>query len=91
MDPLTLSYRRQLPRSAGTNLLLDARERGHHVAYLMESFFWTPPTDTEPMEPQINKLVEANRNLDTIGYGLNDKILAYFIIVALTEMIRLSK
>ena len=43
-------------------------------------------TDTEPMEPQLNKLVEANQNLETIGCrAANDKSLAYLITMALLE------
>ena len=33
---------------------------GRHVVFLMESFFQTPLTDAELMEPQLNKLVKAN-------------------------------
>ena len=45
-------------------------------------------TDTEPMELQINKLVEANQNLKTIGCGAtNDKSLAYLIVMALPELL----
>jgi hypothetical protein len=54
---------------------------GQRIAYLMESFFQTPLTDAEPMEPQLNKLVEASRNLKSIGCGVNDKTLAYIIIM----------
>ena len=45
-------------------------------------------TDTEPMEPQLNKLIEANQNLKTIGCrAANDKSLAYLIIMALLELL----
>ena len=40
------------------------------------------------MELQINKLVEANQNLKTIGCGAtNDKSLAYLIVMALPELL----
>ena len=59
---------------------------GHRVVYLMQTFYRTMLTDTEPMEPQLNKLVKANQNLETIGCGAaNDKSLAYLIIMALPE------
>ena len=58
---------------------------GRRVAYLMESFFRTPLNDSEPMEPQIQKLIEADQNLQTIGCGVNDKNLAYIIIMALPD------
>ena len=67
---------------------LNARYQGRgncHVAYLMQSFYRMPLTDTEPMEPQLNKLVEANRNLETIRCGVNDKALAYIIVMALLD------
>ena len=35
------------------------------------------------MEQQLNKLIEASRNLEAIGCGVNDKTLAYIIIMAL--------
>ena len=61
---------------------------GCHVAYLTQSFYWTMLTDTEPMELQMNKLVEANQNLKTIGCGAtNDKSLAYLIVMALPELL----
>jgi len=53
------------------------------VAWLMQAFYRTPLTDTEPMEQQLNKLIEASRNLEAIGCGVNDKTLAYIIIMAL--------
>ena len=59
---------------------------GRRVAYLMQSFYCTMLMDTEPMEPQLNKLVEANRNLETIGCrAANNKSLAYLIVMALPE------
>ena len=42
-----------------------------------------PLTDAEPMEAQLNKLIEANRNLTAIGCRVNDKTLAYIIIMAI--------
>ena len=32
---------------------------GRRVAFLMQSFYRSPLTDTEPLEPQINKLIEV--------------------------------
>jgi len=62
------------------------QRRGNcRVAYLMQSFYCMPLTDTEPMEPQLNKLVEANRNLETIRCRVNDKALAYIIVMALPD------
>ena len=51
----------------------------------MQSFYRMLLTNTEPMEPQLNKLVEVNQNLETIGCGVNDKALAYIIIMALPD------
>ena len=55
------------------------------VTYLMESFFCTLLNDLEPMEPQIQKLIEADQNLQTSGCGVNNKNLAYIIIMALSD------
>ena len=61
---------------------------GHHIAYLMQSFYRTMLTNTKPMELQLNKLVEANQNLETIRCrAANDKSLAYLIIIALLELL----
>ena len=57
----------------------------------MESFFQTPLTDAEPMEAQLNKLIEANRNLMAIGCGVNDKTLAYIIIMAVPNSLSTLK
>ena len=60
--------------------------RGNHcIAYLMQSFYRMPLTDTKPMEPQLNKLVEVNRNLETIRCRVNDKALTYIIVMALLD------
>ena len=64
---------------------------GRCVAYLMQSFYHMPLTDTEPMEPQINKLVKANRNLETIGCGVNNETLTYIIIMALPDTLETLK
>ena len=61
------------------------------VAWLMQAFYRTPLTDTEPMEPQINKLIEASRNLEAIGCGVNDKTLAYIVIMALPSTLSMLK
>jgi len=39
------------------------------------------------MEPQLNKLVQANQNLETIGCRVNDKALAYIIIMVLLDLL----
>ena len=64
---------------------------GRHVAFLMESFFQMPLTDAEPMEAQLNKLIEANRNLMAIGCGVNDKTLTYIIIMAILNSLSTLK
>jgi len=64
---------------------------GRRIAYLMRSFFRSSLTDGEPMEPQIDKLVEVNRNLEAISCGVNDETLAYIIIMALPESLSTLK
>ena len=59
--------------------------------YLMESFFQSPLTDGEPMEPQLNKLVKASHNLKSIGCRVNNKTLAYIIIMALPDALSMLK
>jgi len=43
------------------------------------------------MEPQLNKLVEASCNLESIGCGVNDKTLIYIIIMALPNALSMLK
>ena len=50
-----------------------------------------PLTDAEPMEAQLNKLIEANRNLMAIGCRVNDKTLAYIIIMAIPNSLSTLK
>ena len=57
----------------------------------MQAFYRTPLANTEPMEPQINKLIEASRNLEAIGCGVNNKTLAYMIIMALPLSLSMLK
>ena len=55
------------------------------VAYLMEELFHSAVSEAESLEPQINKLLQAARNLDSLGFGLADKVLAFVIVMALPE------
>src|SRR6266850_755653 len=73
---------------------LEARYQGkggHHIVYLMESFFQSSLSDAEPIEPQLNKLVEASCNLDSISCSVNNKTLAYIIIMALSNTLSILK
>ena len=51
----------------------------------MEELFHTTISETESIEPQIAKLLQAARNLDSIGFGLADKVLTFIIVMALLE------
>jgi len=55
------------------------------VAYLMEELFHTAIVESEPLETQINKLLQAARNLESLGFGLADNVLAFVIVMALPE------
>jgi len=57
----------------------------------MESFFQSSLSDAEPIEPQLNKLVEASCNLDSISCSVNNKTLAYIIIMALSNTLSMLK
>ena len=43
------------------------------------------------MEAQLNKLIKANRNLMAISCGINDKTLAYIIIMAIPNSLSTLK
>ena len=51
----------------------------------MEELFHTTISETESIKSQIAKLLQAARNLDSIGFGLADKVLAFVIMMALLE------
>ena len=73
---------------------LTDRFRGkgeQRVAYLMESLFHSAISESEALEPQIEKLREAARNLDSLGFGLSDKVLAFVIVMALPESMSTMK
>ena len=55
------------------------------ITYLMEELFHSAVSETETLEPQINKLLQAARNLDSLGFGLADKVLTFVIMMALSE------
>jgi len=51
----------------------------------MESLFHSAILESKALEPQIEKLREATRNLDSLGFGLSDKVLTFIIVMALPE------
>jgi hypothetical protein len=51
----------------------------------MEELFHSAISEAEPLEPQISKLLQAARNLDSLGFGLTDKVLAFVIVMALPK------
>ncbi len=51
----------------------------------MEELFHTAIVESEPLETQINKLLQAARNLESLGFGLADNVLAFVIVMALPE------
>src|SRR6266478_9678730 len=61
------------------------------VAYRMESLFHSAILESKALEPQIEKLREATRNLDSLGFGLSDKVLVFIIVMALPESMSTMK
>lgn len=78
-------------RNVGTNWLTDSAAKASNVAYLMEELFHSAITEAESLEPQINKLLQAARDLDSLGFGLADKVLAFVIVMALPESLSILK
>ena len=77
-----------LAKDCWDQLTAQYQGRGNRrIAYLMQSFYHMLLTDTKPLEPQLNKLVEVNQNLETIRCGVNDKALAYIIVIALPDLL----
>jgi hypothetical protein len=52
---------------------------------MLEKLLMTPLVDTEPMQPQINALILALQQLAMAGLSVNDKLLAYLLILRLPE------
>jgi hypothetical protein len=51
----------------------------------MEELFRTPLSESKPLEPQVNRLVRVARTLNTLGFDLEDKALAYIIVLKLPD------
>jgi len=65
---------------------LSTRYEGtQNTAILVEELFLTTLSESKPLEPQINKLVRAAHTLNTLGFGLEDKVLAYIIVLKLPD------
>ena len=63
---------------------LSARYEGtQNKALLMEELFRTTLSESKPLEPQVNTLVRVARTLNTLGIDLEDKVLAYIIVLKL--------
>jgi hypothetical protein len=55
------------------------------IAHLMVDLYHAVFTKSEPMEPQINHLLLTTWTLSTIGYPIKDKVLAFLLILTLSE------
>ena len=65
---------------------LSARYEGtQNIAHLMEELFRTALSESKPLEPQVNNLVRVARTLNTLGFDLEDKVLAYIIVLKLPD------
>jgi LTR polyprotein gag-polypeptide-like protein len=88
------------------NAILDAKSRKEcwdklaaklngkgegHVAYLMEEVFHGDLSKSEPMKPQIKKLLAAACNLKSLGFPLNEKVVAFAIVTSLPESLSMLK
>src|SRR5216684_2250284 len=69
---------------------LEGKGEGH-VAYLREALFRGTLSESEPLEPQIETFLAAARNLDSLGFAMNEKVIAFAIIMALPESLHTLK
>jgi hypothetical protein len=65
--------------------LLARYEGTQNTALLMEELFRTTLSESKPLEPQVNTLVRVARTLNTLGIDLEDKVLAYIIVLKLPD------
>jgi LTR polyprotein gag-polypeptide-like protein len=61
------------------------------IAYLMEKVFHGNLSESEPMELQIEKLLATTHNLRSLGFPLNEKVVAFAIITSLPESLSMLK
>jgi len=54
-----------------------------HIANLMEKLCHYTISETKAIEPQILTMLKATCNLDSLGFSLSDKTLAFMIVMAL--------
>jgi len=65
---------------------LSTRYEGtQNTSLLVEELFHTTLSESKPLEPQLNRLVRAAHTLGTLGFGLEDKVLAYVIALKLPD------
>jgi hypothetical protein len=57
----------------------------------MEEVFHGDLSKSEPMEPQIEKLLAATYNLESLGFPLNEKVVAFAIIMLPPESLSMLK
>src|SRR5713226_5475972 len=69
---------------------LEGKGEGR-VAYLMEGLFRGTLSESEPLEPQIETFLAAARNLDSLGFAMNEQVIAFAIIMALPESLHTLK
>ena len=58
-------------------------EGDQRIIYLMETLFITPLTDLDPMQPQLVALTQTAQQLVTAGLPVDDKLLAYLLVLRL--------
>src|SRR5258708_16504670 len=69
---------------------LEGKGEGR-IAYLMEGLFCSTLSESEPLEPQIETFLAAAHNLDSLGFAMNEKVIAFAIIMALPESLHTLK
>jgi LTR polyprotein gag-polypeptide-like protein len=69
---------------------LEGKGEGH-VAFLMEEVFCGNLSESEPMEPQIERLLATACNLKSLGFPLDKKVIVFAIIMSLLESLSMLK
>ena len=56
-----------------------------HTVSLLQQFFMISFKDTEPMQPQINQVVHAAQQLETVSFPINNCLLAFLLAICLPD------
>jgi len=74
------------------NLMKDYQDKNvKHVAHLMSDLYRSNLNESEPMGPQIDRILLAAHTLDVLGYPIAEKLVAFQLVLALPDSMEVLK